>query len=167
MEEKVVQHHVQNWRVEKGEVPKLKGFCGKSSWGRFDGAHLGCDKNQDWTCCIPLPNCDEENTVLFGVFDGHGGDAAINFVRSISKSQWENIGESDNPMMALEDCLKQSRINTLRPSSGFCAILLRVSKCRVKYWSVGDCTALIWKKHGDESELVHKSTHHSLSLIHI
>jgi len=153
-------HHRHNWSAIRGKAPisTHQSFCIKFSGGYGSGCHIGCDKNQDYTHAILLP----AGEILSILCDGHGDDTVIDLIRSISEEEWQVIGKAENPMIAMEKWIQGANVETLTPGSGVCAIILRANKNGAKYWSVGDCSAFIWKSTKDKTPiLVHQSQHHS------
>ena len=158
--ERVKKFHEKNWTRSQGITPVAthESFCTSFAGGYGSGCHIGCDKNQDYTHAVALSNGD----ILSILCDGHGADTAIDLIRSISDVEWVSIGETDNPMVALEEWIQQSGVDTLETDSGACVIILRANKTGAKYWSVGDCSAFVWKRTTEKNaELIHKSQHHS------
>jgi len=158
--ERVKKFHKKNWTQSQGAKPVAthESFCASFAGGHGSGCHIGCDNNQDYTRAVALSNGD----ILSILCDGHGANSTIDLIRSISDPGWMSIGETDNPMVALEEWIQQSGIDTLEPDSGACVIILRANKSGAKYWSVGDCSAFVWKRTTEKNtELIHASQHHS------
>lgn len=158
--ERSKNNHRRNWKTVRGRgpLPEHESFCAKFQSGYGSGCHIGCDKNQDYTHAVLLPDREFMSILC----DGHGGNAAIDLIRSISEDDWQMIGKSENPMIALENWIQETGVDTLNPDSGVCVIIARTNKNCVKYWSVGDCSAFIWKSTCDNNyELIHQSQHHS------
>ena len=152
-------HHRRNWSVVRGGgiLPQQESFCIKFPGGHGSGCHIGCDKNQDYTHAVILP----DGEVLTILCDGHGTNTAIDLIRSIPEGSWQKIGKAKNPMIALEKWIQDTGVDTLTPDSGACVIIVRASKRHLKYWSVGDCSAFVWKiTKNNVSPLIHQSQHH-------
>lgn len=159
LSERSKNHHRRNWSVVRGggSLPEHESFCIKFPGGYGSGCHIGCDKNQDYTHAAILPGGE----VLSILCDGHGSNTAIDLIRSIPEDSWQKIGKAKNPMIALEKWIQDTGVDTLTPDSGACVIIVRASKKHLKYWSVGDCSAFIWKTtKNNVSGLIHQSQHH-------
>ena len=93
-----------------------------------------------------------DGSKLFGVFDGHGGAAAAEFVtKNIETTLSKHPDFSDNTPQALKDsfvALHQRFLADTSDASGTTALVALIRKSKIYLANLGDCRALIVDKIG-------------------
>ena len=89
-----------------------------------------------------------------GIFDGHGDNQVINFIRNIKKPTWDIIIRKENPMLMIFEMLLT--INTRL--SGSTGIISIIYPTYIKCFSIGDSSVLIFKN----AEKIYSNTPHNM-----
>ena len=119
-----------------------------SSWIGIKGLR----KNQDYTIQGTIAT-SYENIHYIGLFDGHGTDIVINYIRGISKEQWKSIIISQNPIFILHELLQSFDTD----GSGSTCIIVKIYKNYIQSFSVGDSTIIIFQN----NNIVYRNTPHN------
>lgn len=128
------------------------------------------DYNEDRVCIlynIPKPNDYKENNwpncSFFGLYDGHGGHGACDFLRdNLHKFIIYNKYFPTNPQRAIANGFIQAEKTFLKnygesnDTSGSCAIIILIIENRVYIANVGDSRAILSAKNGTKFYMLSK-----------
>ena len=92
--------------------------------------------------------CSEIDGILIkyaAVFDGHGTNDVINFIRNISKEKMNEIMGTNSPAKILFDYINNSNICNSYRSSGSTMCLARIFPNYIEITNVGDSRAVVYK----------------------
>lgn len=85
------------------------------------------------------------NIKYAAIFDGHGSDDVINFIRNISINKMNDIMSTNHPGKILFDYINNSKICNYYKSSGSTMCLARIFPTYIEITNIGDSQAVVFK----------------------
>jgi serine/threonine protein phosphatase PrpC len=84
------------------------------------------------------------------VFDGHGSDTVINFIRNIPKEKMDEIISTDHPVKILFDYINNYNLCRYNESSGSTICLVKIYPTLIEIINAGDSQAVVYKNNNIE-----------------
>ena len=94
-----------------------------------------------------IDNKTEEPFTYHAIFDGHGTDTCINFIRNLTLREphkMREMMETEDPVLTLANHITDSRIVSKMESSGSTMNMVRVFANRIECFNCGDSQAIVF-----------------------
>jgi serine/threonine protein phosphatase PrpC len=103
-------------------------------------------KGQDFTCSGETVFSETGEQIHYAcVMDGHGSNSCINFIRSLSKTKFDELMGTTCPIRALQDLIQKECVIQTRESSGATMCLARRFSDHIECLNSGDSQLVVFK----------------------
>lgn len=101
--------------------------------------------NQDYTYIDDITDYNGENCKVCIVFDGHGSNSVINFIRSIPNNIMNELVSVKNPIENVAEYIENNLIYNRNITSGSTMCLVKIYSNRIECVNCGDSQVAIYK----------------------